>query len=97
MLGHGTAFVVAHEEQERCMLHSHTQLFLKELSMSLRKLLFAKDADTKTQRREGFFDHADEVIDPSYSVKLVTDCPKDRCKDDFGSQGKVQTAPDIDT
>ena len=96
VLGHVTAFVIAHEEQGRYMLHSHMQLFLEELSVALRKLLFAKDADTKTQRREGFLDHADEVIDPSYSVKLVTDCPKEGCKDDFVSQEKVQNAPDID-
>ena len=41
--------------------------------MALRKLLFAKDADTKKKARADFLDHIDEVMDSSYGVELVTD------------------------
>ena len=96
VLGHVTAFVIAHEEQGRYMLHSHTQLFLEELSMALRKLLFAKDDETKKKTRAEFVDHVDEVMDSSCGVELATDCPGE-CKDKLGSPVKVQNTPDIDT
>ena len=41
-------------------------------------------------------DHVDEVMDSSYGVKLMTDCPMEQCKGDFGLQGKVQNVPNID-
>ena len=41
-------------------------------------------------------DHVDEVMDSSYDVELVTDCPNEDCKDDFGLPVKVQNAPDMD-
>ena len=47
------------------MLHLHMQLFLEELSMASRKLLSAKDDETKKKARAGFLDHVDEVMGSS--------------------------------
>ena len=85
-------FVIAHKEHGRYMLHSHIQLFLEELSMALRNIIFAKDDETKKKARADFLDHIDKVMDSSYGVELATDCPKE-----FGSPVKVQNEPDIDT
>ena len=73
MLGHVKAFVIAHEEQGRYILPSHIQLFLEELSMPLRKLLFSDDDETAKRARVNFLDHVDEFMDLSYEVELVTD------------------------
>ena len=97
VLGHVKAFVIAHEEQGRYMLHSHIQLFLEELSMPLRKLLFSDDEETAKKARVNVLDHIDEFMDSTYGVELVTDCPKEGCKNELGSPVKVKHAPDIDT
>ena len=90
-------FVTAHEEQGRYMLHSHTQLFLEELSMSLRKLMFSDDEETAKMARVEFLADVDEFMDSTYGVELVTDCPKEGCKNELGSSPKVENAPDTNT
>ena len=90
-------FVTAHEEQGRYMLHSHIQLFLEELSMSLRKLMFSDDEETAKMARVEFLADVDEFMDSTYGVELVTDCPKEGCKNELGSSPKVENAPDTNT
>ena len=96
VLGHVKVFVIAHEEQGRYMLHSHIQLFLEELSMPLQKLLFSDDEETTKKVRIKFLDNVDAFMDSTYGVELVTDCPEEGCKNEFGSSPKVENAPDID-
>ena len=52
VLGTVLAFMIAHEEQGRYMLHSHWQLFLKKLSMELRNVLFSSDAKEKRKQQK---------------------------------------------
>ena len=86
-------FVTAHEEQGRYMLHSHIRLFLEELSMSLRKLMFSDDKETAKIARVDFLANVDEFMDSTYGVELVTDCPKEGCKNELGSSPRVENAP----
>ena len=87
-------FAIAHEEQGRYMLHSHIQLFLDELSMTLRKLMFSDDEETAKKARVEFLANVDEFMDSTYGVELVTDCPKKGCMNELGSSPKVENAPD---
>ena len=57
VLGTVLAFMIAHEEQGRYMLHSHWQLFLKELSMELRNLLFSSNVEEKEKKQERYSLH----------------------------------------
>ena len=41
-------------------------------------------------------DNVDEFMDSTYGVELVTDCPKEGCKNELGSPPKVENALDID-
>ena len=59
VLGHVKGFVIAHEEQGRYMLHTHIQLFLDELSMPLRKLMFSDDEETAKKARVEFLANVD--------------------------------------
>ena len=57
------------------MLNSHWQLFLKELSIELRNMLFSSDIEEKKKARQEFLAHVDKVMDSSYGVELVKICP----------------------
>ena len=52
ILGTVLAFMIAREEKGRYILHSHWQLFLKELSMELGNVLFSSDVEGKRESKK---------------------------------------------
>ena len=95
VLGTVLAFMIAHEEQGRYMLHSHWQLFLKELLMELRNLLFSSNVEEKEKARKVLLAHVDKVMDSSYDVKLVKACPHGCKQENNGASVQVENVPDI--
>ena len=90
------AWLIGHEEQGRYILHSHWQLIIEELSMELRNVLFSSDVEAKQKARSEFLAYVDAVMDSSYGVELVTNCPHG-CTNDDSTHVKVENANDIDT
>ncbi len=70
ILGTVIAFAGADEEQGRKTLHQHWQIWVKEISQSVRDSLFHKDIKTRTDARYTFLKHIDNVICANYGSDL---------------------------
>ena len=86
-MGTVVAFAPAHEEQGRHTLHSHWQVWIKELSANKRQGLWHDDPDQRRKNREEFYKYVDRVMKASYTTPLSFehDC----------SQGKNEDKRDI--
>lgn len=71
ILGLVLAFAPADEEQGRYTLHSHWQIWLKELSQSVRDALFHADANKRSKARQNFCTHVDELMNATYGTDLI--------------------------
>ena len=66
VLGTVLAFGPADEEQGRGTLHSHWQIWIKELTQELRDLLFATDQYERATARTILFHLVDQMIHTPY-------------------------------
>jgi hypothetical protein len=78
------AFAGADEEQGRKTLHQHWQIWVKEMSQTLRNSLFHKNVKIKHKARKKFCRLINKVVCASYGQEV---CITHRCVD----QNKVQT------
>ena len=78
ILGTVLAFAGANEEQGRKTLHQHWQIWVKELSQTLRNSLFHKNVEIKDKARRMFFGIIDRVVCASYGQGV---CITHRCVD----------------
>ena len=70
VLGTVLAFGPADEEQGRGTLHSHWQIWIKELTQELRDLLFATNQVERASARAKFFRLVDQMIHTTYGPDL---------------------------
>ncbi len=70
ILGTVLAFAGADEEQGRKTLHQHWQIWAEEINQTLRDCLFHKDSTTRTEARNSFCKHIDNVICANYGSGL---------------------------
>ena len=70
MVGTVLAVAPADKEQARTTLHSHWQIWTKELNQDLRDKLFDADHDVKTQSREKLCQHIDDLMNATYGSEL---------------------------
>ena len=84
VLGTIIAFVLANEEQGRKTLHSHWQIWTKELDSELRDNLFAKDPQVRATTRRKFFNIVDHLMHTSYECDFEVEHNCNRPQD--GSQ-----------
>ena len=85
ILGKLLAFVRADEEQGRKTLHSHWQVWVKELNQKLRDQLFDKNEDERAAARKEFCEYIDQVMSASYGPDLIV---THNCK-----EGTTKTGP----
>ena len=94
ILGDVVAFAPAHEEQARYTLHSHWQIWVKQLSNSKRLGLWASDPVERDRNREKFYEYVDSIMRSSYNTKLAFDhnCnghPNNEKKDIFQEDAQI--------
>ena len=70
ILGDVIAFAPAHEEQARYTLHSHWQIWVKQLCNSKRVGLWASDPVERERNREKFYEYVDSIMKASYTTPL---------------------------
>jgi hypothetical protein len=70
ILGTVKEFTAADEEQGRKTQHRHWQIWIKEMSQTLRNSLFDKNSKRKLKARKKFFKFIDKVICASYGDKV---------------------------
>lgn len=70
ILGTVVAFAPAHEEQGRHTLHSHWQVWIKEVSNEKRQGLWHEDPNIRKKNREEFYKYVDRVMKASYTTPL---------------------------
>ena len=70
ILGDVIAFAPAHEEQARYTLHSHWQVWVKQLCNSKRLGLWASDPVERERNREKFYEYVDSIMKASYTTPL---------------------------
>lgn len=73
ILGDVIAFAPAHEEQGRHTLHTHCQVWVKQLNSEVRRDLFQADPIKQTKARQAFYDYVDTIMRSSYSTPLSFD------------------------
>ncbi len=78
ILGTVLAFAGAHEEQGCKTLHRHWQIWVKELSQTLRNSLCHKNVEIKDKARRKFCGIIDKVVCASYGQEV---CITHRCVD----------------
>ena len=71
ILGDVIAFAPAHEEQARYTLHSHWQVWVKQLCNSKRLGLWASDPVERERNREKFYEYVDSIMKASYTRPLT--------------------------
>lgn len=76
VLGTVLAFAPANEEQGRNTLHSHWQIWTKELNSDIRHNIFHTNPEVKRKSREKFFRLLDQVMSTSFSddFEIRHDC-----------------------
>jgi hypothetical protein len=79
ILGTVLAFAGANEEQGCKTLHQHWQIWVKEMSQTLRNSLFHKNVERKNKVRKKFCKLIDKVICASYGQEV---CITHRCVDE---------------
>ncbi len=70
ILGIVIAFAGADEEQGHKTLHRHWKIWVKEINQTVRDYLFHKDTKTRTNARNTFINHIDNVICANYGSDL---------------------------
>ena len=82
ILGTVEAFGPAHEEQGRKTLHSHWQIWIKELNPKLRTQIFDKNEETRLKAKNEFIGIVDKLLHTSFGpeLKVVHNC-RDRDQD----------------
>ena len=71
ILGDVIAFAPAHEEQARYTLHSHWQIWVKQLSNKKRLGLWASDPTERERNRAKFYEYVDSIMKASYTTPLT--------------------------
>ena len=71
IVGTTLAFAPADEEQGRYTLHSHWQIWTKELNQDVRDMLFDNDADKRSKARQFFCAHIDEIMSATYGTEIL--------------------------
>ena len=71
IVGTTLAFAPADEEQGRFTLHSHWQIWTKELNQNVRDMLFDNDADKRSKARQFFCAHIDEIMSATYGTEII--------------------------
>jgi hypothetical protein len=84
VLGTVIAFAPADEEQGRKTLHSHWQIWTKELDSELRDNLFAKDPQVRATTRKKIFSIVNHLMHTSYECDFEVEHNYNRPQD--GSQ-----------
>jgi len=71
IVGTTLAFAPADEEQGRGTLHSHWQIWTKELNQNVRDMLFHDDPDKRSRARHFFCAHIDAIMSATYGTDLI--------------------------
>ena len=71
VIGTVEAFGPADEEQGRGTLHSHWQIWIKELTQELRDSLFAEDEIERRENRRRFYCIIDQFLHTTFSPDLT--------------------------
>ena len=90
VLGTVVAFAPADEEQGRKTLHSHWQIWTKELNSELRDDLFAKDPQRRATARKKFFNIVDHLMHTRYECDLEVEL---NCNRPLGGSQPITESP----
>ena len=84
IVGTTLAFAPADEEQGRLTLHSHWQIWTKELNQDVRDMLFDNDEEKRSKARQFFCAHIDEIMNATYGteIKVTHKCHEGDVKTD---------------
>jgi len=84
IVGTTLAFAPADEEQGRLTLHSHWQIWTKELNQDVRDMLFDNDEEKRSKARQFFCAHIDEIMSATYGteIKVTHKCHEGDVKTD---------------
>ena len=92
IVGTPLAFAPADEEQGRKTLHSHWQVWTKELNQERRGGLFSNDKNDREAARKEFCQHIDEIMNSTYGSELTVTHMCKRNDNDIPVMGLFKTS-----